>query len=161
MSTLNRINDSNISVEYHVICVIDLLGQSDNLMKWMKLPSNESEAERFKQGMKYSVGTVEWFRNIFVEFFENFNKPQLSEAELGQLKPKQKETLERCRSCELSIEQFSDTFVFHAPLKNSHGDVTSTPIYRMLSASAMAMFMSLAGKTALRGAMTIGLGMLC
>lgn len=160
MATNNQNSDPNsqISVEYYVVCVIDLLGQSETLKHWARLPTNKAEEEKFLLAMKRSLGVIAWFKTTFMDFFDAFERTQISPAELAKLSPQQREIFERCRDCSLSITQFSDTFVFHAPLRNQVGDVSSTPIYRMMSAAAMAMITSLAGRTALRGAITIGLG---
>jgi hypothetical protein len=59
----------------------------------------------------------------------------------------------------LGVEQFSDTFVFYAPLGNAEGELLVLPVYAILGACFMAMQMSLAGKVPLRGGIHIGSGL--
>jgi len=152
-------SEDKYSVEYHVVCIIDLLGQSKHLSKWSSFPNGDKDkAETFNEGLRDSVDTVEYFRDMFAEFFNAIKKSYVSKEDMSSLTPEQKAKYYRLKDFSLSIEQFSDTFIFHAPIKNTHGDITPYPIYSMISAAASGMMISLAKKTALRGAITIGLG---
>lgn len=147
-----------VYVGNHVVCVIDLLGQKEKLKTWCTLPDTPTLPEAFTDGMKRTAGAVNWFLKAFEDYYSQFDVQNLEQSQIHLLTEAQQSSIDRARDCTLRTHHLSDTFVFDAPLENTHGDFTPTPLYRMLGASAMAMLCSLAGSVALRGAITVGVG---
>jgi hypothetical protein len=147
-----------VAIEHHVVCIIDVLGQKEALQEWSALPK-QGESPKFVQALKRSIGTVMAFRRAFADFFAQFEVSHIPPSTLSQLPADAQQIFRRNSECVLKWQQFSDTFVFYAPLRNASGDVSPTALYRMLSACAMAMLFSLAGKVAIRGGICVGLGM--
>ena len=158
MAAEDKSKGSDVVVRYYVVCIIDLLGQRQKLAGWSRLPADGKPTPDFMGAMKDSVGTVLWFREKFAEFFNEFEKTQLDTQQLNSLSPQQRKLFDRFRYSNLQIQQFADTFVFFAPIRNEHGDRTIEPVFRIVSACCMAMLLSLAAKMPLRGAISIGSG---
>jgi hypothetical protein len=146
-------------VGYYVVCVLDLLGQAEALKVWSHLPQTDEERKPFIDGIKNSLGTVEVLRENFLIFFDTVAQRTIPDNLFAQWTHEQREAYTRARNCELKVAQFSDTFVFYAPLRNRHGDVTVEPMYRSLAACAMAMLVCLSSHIPIRGAVCIGTGM--
>lgn len=158
----NATNGSNPSGDLflgtHVVCILDVLGQQSGLQRWAQLPpSGKPNAETFN-AIKYTLGSILGLREMFETQFKILNTPQLPADQLESLCPATRDRFHRVRDCQLSSQQFSDTFVFYAPLHNDHGDILVTPLFRMLAACCLVFTAALSAKTPLRGAIAIGLG---
>lgn len=147
-----------LRVEPYVVCIIDLLGQSQRLAKWAQLPPAGTRPPAFIEALQDSVGAVLWFKDTFTRQFNDFAAINLSADQLAQLNAEQRDLFTRSKACDLKVQQFSDTFVFYSPIRNAHGDITVAPLFRILAACSMAMLSSLAAKLPLRGAICIGTG---
>ncbi len=143
-------------VSYHVVCLIDLLGQKEKLANWAKLPPDLQPTPEFIHAIKQTAGTIVSFQEQFEEFFHQCDKPDEWVEALSQ---DEKNRYYRYRECRLITQQFSDTFVFYAPMPNSHKDVSVFPLRRILSTCCWLMTRSLAAGIPLRGAICIGTGM--
>ena len=142
---------------YHVVCLIDVLGQKQKLAHWANLPDAGQITPGFVQALKQTVGTVLRFREQFIKFFDQLRQCTIPEK-VGSLPKEQQEKFFRHKECKVEVERLSDTFVFYSLIPNSYGDASVTPVYRILATCAMAMLWSLAAKTPVRGAITIGAG---
>lgn len=153
-------NATQPHIRYYVMCLIDILGQKKHLQRWAMLPSDGKPSDEFVEALKRTVGTVLSFREMFEGFFSRFGRPPQQAAMLDRLPLTQQEQFMRIReSRPLPTQQFSDTFVFYAPLTNSHGDVSGATFFQMLTAAASAVLYGLATKAPIRGAITVGAGM--
>jgi len=152
------ITSADLQFEYYIVCVLDLLNQQEKLKGWSKLPSATSPDPNFIKAVKETVGTVNWFRQAFVDFFHQADQVNLSPQQLSNLSEQGLEQFRRYRECALKTLHFSDTFVFYAPLRNSHGDYSLSALYRIITACSMAMLVALAAKVPVRGGIAIGTG---
>ncbi|MHC4066258.1 MAG: hypothetical protein ACYSUI_17415, partial [Planctomycetota bacterium] len=146
------------ALAYHAVCLIDVLGQKDNLAGWGDLPADGQLSQKHVQALKNTVGVVLDFQEHFESYFREVGQCAMPDL-LAALPPDKQELYWRITECALGIQQFTDTFVFYAPLRTAHGDVSVAPVYRMLGACCLAMQLSLAARTPVRGAITIGAGM--
>ncbi len=149
--------DDDYFLGYHVVCLIDVLGQKQKLAQWAELPDDRQVTPDFIKALKDTIGTVLTFRDQFIQFFEQLGQCTMPDKLTALPSEKQKQ-YHRFKECRVKVERFSDTFVFSSPIPNTHGDASITPLYRILAACCMAMFWSLAAKTPVRGAISIGTG---
>ena len=141
---------------YHVVCLVDFLGQKERLAEWAKADPNNTKV--YFQAIKKAAGTVIAFQEIVDNFLAEFEKPSTFDSKIKALSPEKQEVFARYKNCRLGTQQFADTFVFYVPTVNSTGDVSAEGIYRILTASSMMMLTSLAGKVPLRGSICVGRG---
>jgi len=151
-------NDGFYLMGYHVVCLIDVLGQKGKIRRWGDLPSNGQLTPDLIEALKQTVGVVLGFRDHFIEFF-NLAATCTMPAKLASLPAKERERYRRFKDCKLNVQRFSDTFVFYSLVPNAYGDASVVPLYRALGACCMAMAASLSSKTPMRGAISIGPGM--
>jgi hypothetical protein len=142
---------------YHVVCLIDVLGQKEKLAGWGRIPRREKITPEFVTAIKQTVGTVLTFRDMFTRYFDALDRGP-EPGRLAILPPDQKVQYHRFRDSRVSVERFSDTFVFSSQIGNDYGDASTVPVSHVLQACCWAMVVSLAGKTPIRGAVTIGAG---
>ncbi|MCR4317544.1 MAG: hypothetical protein NUW37_14485, partial [Planctomycetes bacterium] len=154
---ISKHNDVNIG--YYVVSFMDVLGQHDKLKGWTHLPTDDEERSKFISALKKTIGTVIQYREMFEDVYNSYESETLSEEQLSQLSESQREKYYRALEAPIGFQQFGDTFIHYAPLRNSHGDVTVVPLLKMLMAASALMLTSLAGKAPLRGAIVVGLGM--
>jgi hypothetical protein len=150
-------SDDDFNVGYHVVCIIDVLGQKNKLAQWAKIPADGQPTSEFVNALKQTVGTILVFKKIFLDYFDIFHQGRIPDK-LAVLPLEQQEKCRRGMDSKVNIEQFSDTFVFYSLIKNAHGDVSVMPIFQTMAACCMAMTLSLAAKSPVRGAITIGTG---
>jgi len=141
---------------FHVVCLIDVLGQKQKLAQWARPPDDKEAARAFAQSLDDTVHVLRTLRDTFVQWFEDKKKPKVPQR-LAKSPGSLQARYSRLRRCDIRVERFSDTFVFSSPVLNEHGDTSVMPAMRMLMACHMAMILSLAGGVPLRGALTIGL----
>ena len=142
---------------YHIVCLIDVLGQKQKLARWANLPDNGQITPDFIDALTHTVGTVLGFRDQFIKLFDQLGQCTMP-SRLAALPKDQQERYRRIKECSVLVERFSDTFVFSSQIPNTHGDASIIPMYRVLAACCHAMIVSLATKIPVRGAVTIGAG---
>ena len=142
----------------HVVAVLDVLGQQQKLQGWARLPEVLPLTTDYVKALKQTVGTVISFQEGFENFFCEFAAAERSQSLVGVLTPQQQAAAHRFKRCDLKRQQFADTFVFYAPIRNSAGDTSVIPLYGLLSACCMAMLFSLAAGVPVRGALAVGTG---
>ncbi len=151
-------HDHEDVIQSYVVCIMDLLGQSERLQDWATLPGDGRPSPELIKAFDETVGNVRGFRVMFEEFFDQFREIKLTHEELGRLTPEQREQFSRMRESVRTTQQFSDTFVFYAPVVNSFGDPTGAALYSVLGAAALALLAGLAQEVPSRGAITLGTG---
>lgn len=149
--------DQPLRVGMHVVCLLDILGQKQKLAKWPAFPNGSAPSSEFVAALKQTLGTLIAFRDQFERFFRTVSESTLG-VQLDRLTPAQLEEYLRYKQCDLHVQQFSDTFVFFAPIGNNHGDVSAIGLHNILGACCVAMIVSLAARNPLRGAITVGMG---
>jgi hypothetical protein len=163
MPSLPDIPQPNLSetyqLGYYVVCVIDLLGQKDKLKGWVTLPTDGQMTPSFQKALKDTIGGVLRFNESFNNFFEASKQPTHYSAFINaNMNGKDRDLYHRLKDDKLGMFQFSDTYVFYAPLATSNGELSVLPVYSILTACCMAMLLSLAAKIPLRGGIHIGTG---
>lgn len=148
----------DLNAQYFAVCLLDVLGQTKRLQDWSQLPADGTITPAFEEALKKTVGTLANLRNHFKNLFEQLTVRTIPDDQWKYFTPDQRSVYYRTKDCDLKVLNFSDTFVFFAPMSNDHGDVMVVPIYRMLAACALTMLLGLATKVPLRGAITIGTG---
>lgn len=143
---------------YHVVCLIDVLGQKDKLTKWAKLPTDGKLTSDIVAALKQTAGAVLGFRDHFLEYFNLAGQCTMID-QLVALPPEQQALYWRFKECKISVERFSDTFVFYSLISNTHGDASVIPLHQTLGACCMAIILSLAARLPVRGGITIGSGL--
>ncbi len=155
-SKVNIENDTTY-YGYHVVCLIDVLGQKKKLARWAELPEDSQTSPEFIEDIRDTVGTVLAFREGFIRFFDQSGQCTMPDR-VAALGKEQMVQYHRAKEYSVNVERFADTFVFSSQILNSHGDTSIMPAYHILNACCMAMLWSLEGKTPIRGAITIGAG---
>jgi hypothetical protein len=140
----------------YIVCLLDILGQGEELDRWAALPKHGELTEPLRQALKKTLGRVLGTRDLFQTYFGEFQNRVVPEEEIAGLTPTQREQFERVREARLSVQQFSDTIVFYAPVTNNAGDVGGTVLFEMLTAAAMGVICGLAVASPIRGAITVG-----
>ncbi len=141
----------------HVVSFIDILGQKKRLASWPPLPAGGTPTTDLVKAVKETAGAVLAFKEHFVNFFKSADR-QSTPDWLTSLDQEQQMGYQRIKDCKLSIQQFSDLFVFYSPIFNTFGDISTLSLYRTLNACAMAMLISLGARVPVRGAVTLGAG---
>jgi hypothetical protein len=144
----------------YVVCIMDLLGQKEKLKDWDTMPADAQLSPKMTAAIKATIGAVEGFYRGFTTYFEAQKKSTspLNDLSLFLMNTTEREIYLRQKEVELSVQQFSDTFVFFAPIANSRGELNILSVYAVLGACSMAMLYSLGSKIPLRGAVHIGTG---
>lgn len=153
----NRRTGDNIG--YYVVCLLDVLGQSEKLKEWSCLPPDGTLPPQAEEAIRQTVDTVRNLRRQFRNFFAQFEKCTISDEDWKRATLAEKVAYKRYKACTLEIMTFSDTLVFYAAMRNDSGDISPLPLNRMLKACATMMIVKLAERIPLRGAVTIGTGL--
>jgi len=143
-------------VNDYVVCLVDILGQSDKLKRWPELPTGDNPSQELKDALKKTAQTVVRLRRLFESFFSQSEAKPLPKSEIEQFTEEQRREFHQTTDCHLSSRQFSDTLIFYAPLSDRYGDVTMFPMRRMLTTCARLMTIGLASKVPIRGALSVG-----
>lgn len=139
----------------HVVCLLDVLGQADELKKWQNLPAIATP--ELLEALRNTAGAVLCYRDNFErQFRELETKRRLKEY--SELPPEQQKQYDRVMGSHTHVERFSDSFVFSCLLQNDHRDTVVTAIYHALVTCCCTMLLSLAGKKPIRGAVSVGAG---
>ncbi len=149
--------NEDMMVAYHVVCLLDVLGQKQKLARWARLPKDAKLTPELAGALQETAGVLLRFRENFTSFFEGLSK-RPSPEELAGLPQEQQERHRRFKECRVQVERFSDTFVFSVPLFNSYGDASMVALYSLLVTCCHAVLTSLAVQAPVRGAITIGAG---
>lgn len=144
-------------IRTYVVCLIDLLNQSEELEKWALHPPSGMLSHDFISAFYRTAHRVRQFKEMFRYYFLAGGERRVP-AILNSVPVTVQEEYLRCRGCEPTTQQFSDTFLFHAPLGNEYEDVIISPLQNILYACSWAMIISLAAGTPLRGSVCLGLG---
>ena len=149
--------ENGLMLGYHAVCIVDVLGQRAKLNRWSVLPEDGKVTSEFRASVEQTLETVRFVKRHFFQFFkqaEEYRTPTI----LASFPPEKQAMYHRLKESSISCERFSDTFLFHSPISNTHGDTSVVALYRVLGACCMTMLFSLAKRIPLRGAITIGVG---
>ncbi len=145
-------------VENYIVACIDVLGQRERLGAFPTLILNPatSDIDRVNKAVKDTYARVHAVRTLLRNHLEEPDARVIDSDWHKSLSPEDMEEFHRMRDCHIECQQFSDTVVFYAPLRNSSGALSLVPVVRMLWACAMSMLTNLGRKIAIRGAIEIG-----
>jgi hypothetical protein len=142
---------------YHVVALIDLLGQTSELAKWDYLPDKESEKLAFIEAVRASYGRVILWRKQFEERFgEWLDGRKLSEDKASRL-PDHGKAYQKFSETTIQFLHFSDTIIAHSPLTNKSGCLNLWGVGGFLFTSGVLMLHALNEKTAFRAGIEIGM----
>jgi hypothetical protein len=145
-------------VGWHVVALMDLLGQQDALRKVTALPNleNQEEIDAFKRKISefYEplIALRQWFAGSVKSFMEGG-------IDASRLTPEEQKLLKKIRSTPIFYRHFSDSVVAHIPLRDNIGKIHCRAIYGVLGATAITFLSCMSHKWAIRGAIEIGLAM--
>ena len=143
---------------YHVVCLIDVLGQKDKLKGWADPPLQLPPPREYIQAIGKTLGNIRSLTKAFNMLFQAFDTSYMPQDEFASLPVEAQGAIRLTRETRLGIQQFADTFVFYAPTADSQGNLSLTAVLRMIQASCVAMQSSLATGMALRGSLCVGMG---
>lgn len=147
----------DLDIAYHVVCVIDVLGQRQKLERWADLPADGCLTPEITKAMHQTVDVVRKFKRRFEYYFKLVEQCTVPD-QVAALSEEQRALYDRVRDCSLAVQQFSDTFVFYSRVLNEYGDVSIVPLYRILGACGYGMIFSLAEGSPVRGSICVGPG---
>lgn len=146
-------------VENYVVACLDVLGQRERLKTFPPLilssPGPE-DTERVTEAVRNTYGRVLTVRNMILGYLQDQGTLATGTDWYKSLSSEDRAEFHRLRDCRIESEQFSDTVVFYASLRNSSGMLALVPVVSMMWACAMSMLASLGQKIAIRGAIEIG-----
>jgi hypothetical protein len=151
----------DVTLSYHLLVYIDLLGQSAQLDRIRHLPASDVEKEAARDAIAHSAFSVFEIRKYFNGMVEKLMT--VNPAMLENMSPAVRERYLRVRSIKINQVGFSDTFVLSVCL-GGNGDQgetmarSSAAIHAMLGAAAVVSLVALSRKIPLRGGIDIGLG---
>lgn len=143
----------------HVVTMIDLLGQSAELMKWDFVPNTIAETAKWVPAVRNSVGRVLLWREEFEKRFAAYLQSLRNFEE--QFAPKEPTDLRRkfdeFRQTSIRRQHFSDTLIFYSQLQNEHGYWQVSNVAGMSVTCGALMLAALNHKTVFRGAIEVGM----
>ncbi len=145
-------------VENYVVTCIDVLGQRERLKEFPTLILNPAadDIDRVNEAVKDTYRRVHAVRTLLHDQLKEPDTRGIDSDWFRSLSPEDAEEFHRMRDCHIECQQFSDTTLFYAPLRNSRGALSLVPVVRMLWACAMSMLINLGRNIAIRGAIDIG-----
>ena len=147
-----------ITFGHYIVTLIDVLGQGEKLQTLTSIPTNPGESEEFVKKLKGTFGTIEVLRKLFRDCFERYRDPRnMPGAKIDDLQAQDTPWALCPDNLRLGEVYFSDLFLFHAPIYKIGEHLSVREVYAMLTASASIMQAAIAGRTALRGGIDIGI----
>jgi hypothetical protein len=144
------------TLSYYLIAFLDVLGQSQEVLRLSRLPSNPEEEAFAKEILASTAGYIMDLRQSFLGFFDALAKPT---GLLDKLPPEKRERANRMRRCKAEVRGLSDSIVITVPLSNEDDHSTSmTGIYAALFAVCGIFVAALAQREPFRGGVDIGWG---
>lgn len=150
-------DDSGASFGFHVVALVDFLGQAHELMKWDYLPQNEEEANGFLPAVRNTYGRIMVWRKQFEKHFTTWLVPAGVPSWVVDPDPKDVETFQKYQQFSLGFMHFSDTIVVYSPLTNQHGYLKVDAVCSMIVTCGILMLAGLAQKTVFRCAIEMGM----
>ena len=158
-------NGGGFVFQNYIVCLIDILGQSEQLKSWPPLPVNEQEMAQFEAAVAKSLGVVELLTIGFRKSFDLFLDPNVPNKIPVPLGVDATDVMEyrrmavKARENKIGVQQFSDTLVFYVPIfQKSLSIPTLMPIIAMVHVCSSILIESLSREVAFRGGISIGVG---
>jgi hypothetical protein len=141
-----------VTLAYHLVAIIDLLGQSNELLKIRQLPRTDEERQAMIAAIRSSAGRVKAVRESFVNFLAALTTP--TPAILDQIPENQRADFLRLRRTEIRQRWFSDTLVMSVCLLEQPGAApvnAANGVFATLFGLAGISLIAMTGGIALRG----------
>lgn len=154
MSTKKNSKNDSLFFQNYLIIFLDVLGQRQTLREIKQIPLIEEEKTNFIQKLKKTFGTVDFLRNSFKDYFEASNS---FKTDLSLVPPELAQEFKACQKSEAYFYGFSDSIIIAVPLMSNDENCTAmNGIFTALVATAGISLLAMAGKTALRGGLDVG-----
>ncbi|MCJ7655141.1 MAG: hypothetical protein MUO97_07595 [Dehalococcoidia bacterium] len=143
------------ALNYHFIAYLDILGQSEELLKLGKLPSTPQEKIKAAEILHNTAGYIICLRKYFLQYYKITSRPT---SILNSLPDDKRELAKSMRKIKADWKGFSDSITIDVPLDNIDEHCTSmNSIYASLFAICGISLLALASKKPLRGGIDIGI----
>jgi hypothetical protein len=145
------------TIAWYLVAFVDVLGQRKSLSEMTALPceSDLGQMDEFKSRLRATAGKVLTLRQTFDALFERASR----EPDLGDLSDEQQCLYKTFTSNPLKSHVFSDFLVLSLCLHDDMNRVPMRGVYSALYAAAASFVTMLAGGTAIRGGVDVGLGL--
>jgi hypothetical protein len=145
-------------IGWHVVALIDFLGQSSHLAKWDFVPQSASQQTEWLNAVRASMVRVQSWRKEFEKQFSDTEEILMGHkgARYRSAPPEEQRQFDELRQHSLHHGYFSDTIVFYSPLLNEHGYLQVSNIAAFLGTCGPLLLQGLATKTVFRGAIEVG-----
>ncbi len=150
-------NNDELFVGTYLVVFVDILGQQDILRQIQSLPNKSipEQKEEFEGLLKKTIGTVDAFRRMFNNFFQESSKRYI---DLNEFTEEQKQLYEKSKSNEIKSYMFSDFVMLFLSLRDDINKVPMSGVFLALASAASTFLAMLAGGHVIRGGIDIGLG---
>jgi hypothetical protein len=150
--------NKKITVNWHLVAFIDVLGQRQQLRNLRGLPdkTDQKKTNDFVELLKKTAGVVEILRELFHDFFESYKK---TKTDIVLLTHEQKKLYRRMKCNQLKSHQFSDFVVLSLSLRDDFNKVPMIGVYFVLTSIASTFLTMLSEGLVIRGGIDIGIGL--
>ena len=159
--------EDNVNVKMYAACLVDLLGQQEELSGWSLEDKQGTFRDLSKDDMlapiKNTIGSVMRVKEYFLASITGFYSQSQTDASYKGIPEEMLRDYRQVKKFEfenqISIQQFSDTLVFYAPV--SFPDLQHVSLLHFVAqiqACAIAMFQFWQEKKYFRGGITVDYG---
>jgi len=132
------------ALSYHLIAYLDILGQSEELLKLDRLPSTPQEETKAAEILHNTAGYIMSLRKYFRQYYKAASRPT---SILNSLPDDKRELAIAMRKIEAEWKGFSDSITIDVPVDNADDHCTSmNGIYASLFATCSISLLALASK---------------
>lgn len=151
--------EDNIKFANYVVVFIDLLGQTEHLLKYKLLPYpfNQEEKEAFTNVLKQTYGSVLKLRKSYEDYYSGYNANILMPND-ANIPDDKKEEYHQIRKTDICSQYFNDGMIFYSALTNQTNNVLMNNVWGMITSAASLCLVQLALKRPIRGGIDIGWG---
>lgn len=145
----------NLKVSWHAFAFIDVLGQSEELAKFQRLPLDQDLANNpeFLALLKTTYKRVHDLHDRIDTTMQSFRN-----GIGGGVAPEHREYWKKLTSYKTTVTHFSDGILLDLPLVLEKEVLTAHGIVGLIACCANIMILELAAKTPLRGGLDVGHG---
>jgi hypothetical protein len=149
-----NIKEEKLLFQNYLIIFLDVLGQRKALREIKTIPKDESEKKIFIKKLKNTIGRVDFLRDAFKNYFKALSTITPDTSLVPQ------ELADEFVSSQKSnayFYGFSDSIIIAVPLMSDDENcVAMNGVYSALVATGGISLLAMAGKTALRGGLDVG-----
>lgn len=136
----------------YIVCIIDVLGQKENLKKWPKMQHQGNLTHGHIEAIKNTIIVSHKIKNRLAgnlrQQINGFKKIELNPSPgLGRAPT--------AKHCKISVQQFSDTLMFYSPTYDNLKEERSAILFQIITSSILCMMESLLMKCPIRGGISL------